>query len=424
MSPFSRRSSAIHPRAIFSAPLNIVRRFRKPSKARPALPVQRSSSPSISEKHGRMLGHVSQLRRIRTHEALRQVSQLLHLISGDKPDGLPVEPKPINVRTMSTKSTLSIEEWKEGRKLARKQKQGLPPAPVRIATQKSMELEQRGSDSSSIRNLRLGPPPNATPDPHATYKVKRSPSVETEEFLKVDISVRGGTSYLPSEARRIHTPPLPGEGAGRKRRGFFFDYNAPRHLSIDDVKTKISDSAEEKSAVIEDSGLDRVQVSWSDISSVSGRIVQPTDPGSYPTLRTGTKRRAVEWYDTKLAELDTFIDDDTSVKVKSTYGSPSPEFSELCGRTAQALHDMRTRHVKVDHEEEEARDNAPGLPRNSEEKEDGEEEEEGEIDSNVPEHYPTSPLCPANVKYWRFVDGKLGKGRYTRTCWMHGDLKV
>lgn len=419
--PSSRRLSAIHARAIFTAPLNLVRRFRKLSNTRPALPVQKSSSPSISDTHGRMLGHISQLRREKTHEALRQVSQLLRLISGDKADGLAVEPRPINMKTMSTKSTPPVKELKEGRKLERKQTQDVPPAPVRIATQKSMELEERNSDSSSIRNLRLGPPPNATPDPHATYKVKRSPSVETEEFLKVDISVRGGTSYLPSEARRIHTPPLPGEGAGGKRRGFFFDYNAPRHLSIDDAKAQTRGSAEEKSAVVGESGMDRVQVSWRDVSSVSGRIVPSTDPGSHPALCTGAKRRPIEWFDTQLAELDTFIDDDTSFKVQSKYDSPSRGFSELRERTAQALHDMRTRNVKLDDLEEEGPDHAPGLPGNGEDEED---EEEEEIDHSVPEHYPTSPLCPANVEYWRLVDGKLGQGRRTRTCWMHGDSKV
>jgi hypothetical protein len=420
--PSSRRSSAINPRAIFSAPFNVVRRFRKSSIVKLTPPTQRSSSPSISDTHGRMLGHASQLRRKRTHEALRQVSQLLRLISGDRPDGLPVEPKHINKRTMSTKSTPSINELKEGQKLSRKPTQGLPTAPLRIATQKSMELDVRESDSSSIRNLRLGPPPYTTPDPHATYEVKRSPSAETEEFLRVDISIRGGTSYLPSEARRIHTPPLPGEGAGGKRRGFFFDYNAPRHLSIDEAKAKRIQSAEEKANLVVESGVDKVRVSWSDVSSINGRIVQSSDPSTSPPFRTMPERKAVEWYDTKLADLDTSTDEEISGKRKPKQATTSTGFSELRQRTAQAIHDMRTRSVKMGDQEELLKDHAVDVQ--IEEVEVEEEEEEGEIDYNVPEHYPTSPLCPANAKYWRFVDEKLGKGRYTRTCWMHGDLKV
>lgn len=281
-----------------------------------------------------------------------------------------------------------------------------------------MELDQQNSDSSSIRNLRLGPPPNATPDPHATYKVKRSPSADTEEFLKVDISIRGGTSYLPSEARRIHTPPLPGGDAGGKRRGFFFDYNAPRHLSIDEAKSRTSDSADGKPLTAGQSALGSVQVSSGDVPSAGGRIVQSLARGTDPALRAGKKCKA-DWYDTKLAELDTSTDEEGSNKGQSKPSS-SPGFSEMRQRTARALHDMRTRQLKVDDEEKETRDDEPDCDRQEEEN----EEPEGEIDYNVPEHYPSSPLCPANMKYWRFVDGKLGKGRYLRTCWMHGESQT
>ncbi|RMZ80835.1 hypothetical protein DV737_g2856, partial [Chaetothyriales sp. CBS 132003] len=86
------------------------------------------------------------------------------------------------------------------------------------------------SQSSSQSDLRHGPCPSPqnTPEEKAIYKVKRSPSAETEEFLKIDISIKGGTSYLPSEARRVHTPPLPQDGLDGRKRGFFFDYNAPK----------------------------------------------------------------------------------------------------------------------------------------------------------------------------------------------------
>lgn len=282
-----------------------------------------------------------------------------------------------------------------------------------------MELDQQGSDSSSIRNLRLGAPPNATPDERATYKLKRSPSAETEEFLKVDISIRGGTSYLPSEARRIHTPPLPGEGASGKRRGFFFDYNAPRRLSIDEGKPKTSGSIARKPFVVGESGMDRGWTSPNEERLNSAGTTQTFDCGTLPTLYNEKKTRAVEWYDAKLAELDTSTDEDVSGKGKSRNDAVPPAFSDMQQRTAQALHDMRNRNIKVlQRKEEEARENLTDFEGQEEE-----EEEDGEIDYNVPEHYPNSPLCPAHARYWRFLDGKLGKGKYTRTCWMHGEMQ-
>ena len=418
----SRRSSSVHPRVIFASPLSIVRRFRKPPDTRPTLSSQRSSSPSVPEAHRIMLSHMSQLRRKRTHEALRQVSQLLRLIAGDKPESLAGEHKPATSRTMSNKSTPSMKELKEGRKLSRKPTQGLPPVPPRVPTQNSMELDLRGSDSSSIRMLRLGPPPNATPDEHATYKIKRSPSAETEEFLKVDISIRGGTSYLPSEARRIHTPPLPSEGADGRRRGFFFDYNAPRLRSIHEAKPNVGASTEGKPSVGPESGVGKGKAKSGEERPVSAGTTTTVDRGTYRTLRTGKKNRGAEWYDTKLAELDASTDEETLDKENPGHDSVSSSFYEMRQRTERALLEMRTRHAKSSDSEVVAQEDPADFPgQEVDDKE--EEEEEDEIDHNVPEHYPTSPLCPANVKYWRFVDGKLGKGRYTRTCWMHGDLQ-
>ena len=78
------------------------------------------------------------------------------------------------------------------------------------------------STSSSIRERMMGTPPVSTPDPEAIYAARssRHPIVGMGEDDK--------PSFLPSEARRITTPPLPDDNTGRrKHRGFFFDYNAP-----------------------------------------------------------------------------------------------------------------------------------------------------------------------------------------------------
>lgn len=348
--PTSRRSSS-RPK-IVAAPLNIFRKFRRLSKtATEYSPRSRSASPSTSNTHGHdMRGHVSQLRRTHTREVLRQVSRALRSVA----EVLPGTRTLTRMKTFPNDSTPS--------KKPRGNPQGVPLVPpLRMTTQKSMEIELDHSASSSMRNLRLGPPPNATPEEQATYKLKKSPSAETENFLKVDISLHGGTSYLPSEARRIHTPPLPGENAEGKRRGFFFDHNAPAGTP---------------------------------------------DTTVHPSFTPGSKRRPVEWYDTKLVKMDTASDEGTPEESKV-----SPNFIAMRERTARALHEMRIRNAKTRRDEEDATDLA------------GEGKDEDEIDYRIAEHYTNSPLCPANARYWRFVDGKMGTGRYVRTCWMHGELQ-
>lgn len=79
------------------------------------------------------------------------------------------------------------------------------------------------SDSSSVRNLMMGKPPVSTPDSDALYGGE-----DNKQYLKVEISDPDGPTFLPSEARRISTPPLPSDGPRKGRlRGFFFDYHAP-----------------------------------------------------------------------------------------------------------------------------------------------------------------------------------------------------
>lgn len=84
---------------------------------------------------------------------------------------------------------------------------------------------QRGwfSSSSSVRDLLMGHPPAGTPNPEAMYT-----GSDSNKYLSVDITQPDGTAFLPSEARRINTPPLPCDNPGKaSSRGFFFDYNAP-----------------------------------------------------------------------------------------------------------------------------------------------------------------------------------------------------
>ncbi|ERF76744.1 hypothetical protein EPUS_02283 [Endocarpon pusillum Z07020] len=118
------------------------------------------------------------------------------------------------------------------------------PAVIRNRRRRSVTV----SYTSSLRKMRRGATPLNTPDTQETYRVKRSPSAETEEFFKIDISIRGGTSYLPSEARRVHTPPLPGDGPGQKRTGFFFDYVAPSDPAFPTAENPTGEGAAEPSS--------------------------------------------------------------------------------------------------------------------------------------------------------------------------------
>ena len=95
-----------------------------------------------------------------------------------------------------------------------------------LPARRTRRLTGNLSVTSSMYEARIGVVPTVTPDPNQTYRIKRSSSARTEEYPIIDISIHGGTSYLPSEAARVHTPPLPGQRAGRTR-GLFFDYNDP-----------------------------------------------------------------------------------------------------------------------------------------------------------------------------------------------------
>lgn len=83
----------------------------------------------------------------------------------------------------------------------------------------------RGSESSSILALRMTLPPDNTPRSDAMYRGPLS-----KDYMKVEISDPFGPTYLPSEAQRVTTPPLP-NGGPSKTRGFFFDYVPP----VDDI---------------------------------------------------------------------------------------------------------------------------------------------------------------------------------------------
>ncbi len=357
----SRRSS-INPKHILSAPLLFIRRASL-TKPRSKLRSSPAKIPSPNARPPRLADHSTMPKRNYTFEALQRVSAILHdttkqetkSSASDSLLPLPLV-KPL-IRTFSDKSTTSKE------RRSPQIEQGIVSQYTIYQRQKSVErFSGPPSYTSSQVNLRMGLQPANTPEENATYKIKRSASAETEEFLKVDISIRGGTSYLPSEARRIHTPPLPEEGADGKWRGFFFDYNAPRaDSSIQDPEPLSSGSS----------------------SAASAGESESKSPNFFKmTGRTKTNRckRVVtgDWYDVKLKQFDVGQD-------------PSQVTDPKCG---------------------EKRLNSPGLFGKSPSGWD-----KAQFDLTIPEHLPSSPLCPRHPRYWRVVKGK---GSQFRGCWMHG----
>ncbi|OCT50979.1 hypothetical protein CLCR_08193 [Cladophialophora carrionii] len=374
----SRRSS-INPKQIFSAPLRLLRRVSL-SKRTSSPAVAQRSPPSSTTRNTRLADHTTQLKRNYTSDVLQRVSATLQEIKTTTPATLfpPQIARPLTWKTFSDKSI--PQKAKKGQRNAH----GLVSSLDHSSNNHNSGSGDHGSDvksyTSSQRYLRMGTMPTNTPDEKATYKIKRSPSAETEEFLEVDISVRGGTNYLPSEARRIHTPPLPEEGADGRWKGFFFDYNAPRRAS----------SLQAPEIVVEDVANSG---SGSPDSVLSADLERhKLIPEGRPKLeRSRTKNKRIltsEWADVQLAEIDllgteTKQDDMQSAKE----GSRRLNSPDVLSRN-------RTRIMY-----------------------EGKEVEPEMFDLTIPEHLPSSPLCPRHPRYWRVWKRQ---GSQFRGCWMHG----
>ena len=80
----------------------------------------------------------------------------------------------------------------------------------------------RWSASSSVRDLMMGKPPVGTPEPEKMYT-----GSDSKQYPSVRLTEPDAPAFLPSEARRINTPPLTGGSTKGHPRGFFFDYDAP-----------------------------------------------------------------------------------------------------------------------------------------------------------------------------------------------------
>lgn len=231
-----------------------------------------------------------------------------------------------------------------------------------------LDLSTLSSVSTSSRRLSTMPVP--TPEERATYKVKRSATADTETFIKTDISVRGKTSYLPSEARRIHTPPLPDDR--RSRRGHFFDYNLHNHHVREHLHSPQQLSVNET--------LNKCSSHLAPVTKSGGRSRSNT--GRSDNSRSGTE---TAWYDVQLANIDK---SDCAV-ILSRQNSDKSVLSRLSTMSLCRSGCMA---------------NVAELER---------QQYEARLDYEIPEHLPTSPLCPRNPRYWRVV---RNKGSQFRGC--------
>lgn len=297
-----RRRLSLNPRQIFSNTVLLARRLSLRGKsAKPQTAVAESplehSSQNLSPIHN--LTHSTALRPNKTSSVLQRVTSILSETKGqNSPQNTPAPKAVFNSSIPAPFSAGSGVQHGPG---------------VLEASGAPMVCTPPVSYTSSQRELRLGAVPTGTPADNATYQVG------DKVFFKVDISRRGGTSYLPSEARRIHTPPLPGE-----------DVHVQGPVGPNGQRAAKAEPQEE---------------------GASG-----TSSARPPNLVRALSR---DWYDVQLQLLE----------------------SEVM---------LRQRH---------------DVP----------------LDYDIPEHLPSSPLCPRHARYWRSVQGKLpGSEEWHRACWMHG----
>ncbi len=373
-----RRQSSINPLKMFSAPLHLARKISL-AKRKSRLKAQVHENNSPVHQGAEMRGHRSLLKRTHTSEALRQVTSILHT-AGPSGNCSPVTIiAPIGSRQLSERSGSSRDSGEQ-------QKHQMKANKVLVfqsydKSSKQDLIEAGDSFTTSQWDLRMGGQPNNTPDERAMYKVRRSPSAESEEFLRVDISIRGGTSYLPSEARRIHTPPLPGEGPNGKRRGFFFDYNAPQASTAHEISRKSAPRLELPTHI---GKIPRR--STSQAPTVPEQTPNPSKRSTRQDL-SGVRVKTREWYDRELAQLDSSseINERHSTAVAKRPGLERGR--SMTNRSGISIAECQKR------------------------------KEEEMLDYDIPDHLPNSPLCPRHPTYWRVVQGR---GNQFRGCWMHG----
>ncbi len=82
------------------------------------------------------------------------------------------------------------------------------------------------SSSSSLRNMKMAPPPQSTPESVAMYT-----AADSQQYFRVELTDPDGPAFLPSEARRIGTPPLQDSALC----DFYFNLGTPVSPNVETV---------------------------------------------------------------------------------------------------------------------------------------------------------------------------------------------
>ena len=96
----------------------------------------------------------------------------------------------------------------------------------------SDSIKTGGSASSSWSSVLQVKAPLATPNSQEMYT-----GADQQQYFRVEMTDPSGPNFLPSEARRINTPPV---SRSSKARGFFFDYKPPEVDESEAFKTRVS----------------------------------------------------------------------------------------------------------------------------------------------------------------------------------------
>ncbi len=347
---------------LLAGPIDLARKLSLRSRAENAKRTAQDTK-NVRSPAG-LLTHSTALRRNQTNDVIHRVTSILNVIeaSGSGSSAAPTS----QATTIQALPRVMTDRSDEKRRMGSVVRRALTFNLETSAMPSTDHRTPEASVTSSLNEMRMGVVPTSTPDQTATYRIKRSKSAESVIFFKVDISIRGGTSYLPSEARRIHTPPLPGADMQGKRRGFFFDYNAPK-----------TEGGEDESKAGVDELLARQRDNVNKVKH--SRPLKGTSRNTTQTKNPSGR----DWYELQLAQFDTDLDEDKEKRER----------------------DLRAPRSWHEFDEGEKYDQKPRV----------------QVDFDIPEHLPNSPLCPVNERYWRFEMEKLKVGEERqRVCWMHG----
>ena len=162
----------------------------------------------------------------------KQFIKELRWSSGSRPEPELSDPESDKSRTQDllekTSGLLQVFARRQGRNSSQSSSTTTPSPSVESASSRKLHhlIRRNGtmmSKSSSILNMLMGKPPVSTPTEEALYTGKNQ-----KDYFKVEISDLDGPTFLPSEATRIGTPPLPTDRPRKGGlRGFFFDYSSP-----------------------------------------------------------------------------------------------------------------------------------------------------------------------------------------------------